>query len=390
MQHLNKKFDGQLPESLDKMFPDEYFTCQAVCEACNCRCDRTMNHDKDCGSGTSSAGATVPTRHNCEKRCVYQAELDNKVYLCRGCLTNGREQIVVPKMAQAQSSLWGGLLSNAVYGYVIECPQCGVIFRERERWYGNKDPSECAVRDEIRHVWPGEKIVGTRTQNAGRRLLEGVSTASSVVSSIGATPARFLADWVADSIAPDYWVPNAQITNCKKCKKDLTTDETRHHCRACGEGFCKDCSSHSMPVEWRGWPANAPVRVCDTCFENGPEPATPTSENGAETADVPSTTPRRMGEVVAIAASAVAGAMEYPKAMLKDAARPAYWVADKDITQCSVCSQDFNEKLLLHHCRACGNGVCDGCSQKRRTVPDRGWDMDVRVCDKCFGNNEDE
>ena len=120
------------------------------------------------------------------------------------------------------------------------------------------------------------------------------------------------------------------------------------------------------------------------------QPATPTSENGAETADVPSTTPRRMGEVVAIAASAVAGAMEYPKAMLKDAARPAYWVADKDITQCSVCSQDFNEKLLLHHCRACGNGVCDGCSQKRRTVPDRGWDMDVRVCDKCFGNNEDE
>ena len=49
----------------------------------SCRCDRTMNHDKDCGSGTSSAGATVPTRHNCEKRCVYQAELDNKVYLCR-------------------------------------------------------------------------------------------------------------------------------------------------------------------------------------------------------------------------------------------------------------------------------------------------------------------
>lgn len=36
-----------------------------------------------------------------------------------------------------------------------------------------------------------------------------------------------------------------------------------------------------------------------------------------------------------------------------------------------------------HHCRACGQAVCDECSQGRRTVPERGWTTEVRVCDPC-------
>lgn len=36
-----------------------------------------------------------------------------------------------------------------------------------------------------------------------------------------------------------------------------------------------------------------------------------------------------------------------------------------------------------HHCRACGQAVCDECSQGRRPVPERGWTTDVRVCDSC-------
>lgn len=39
--------------------------------------------------------------------------------------------------------------------YVLECPECGVIYRSRQFWYGNRDPVELAVRAEIRHVWPG-------------------------------------------------------------------------------------------------------------------------------------------------------------------------------------------------------------------------------------------
>lgn len=39
--------------------------------------------------------------------------------------------------------------------YVIECPNCGVIYRSRQYWYGNQDPVETVVRTEIQHIWPG-------------------------------------------------------------------------------------------------------------------------------------------------------------------------------------------------------------------------------------------
>lgn len=66
-----------------------------------------------------------------------------------------------------------------------------------------------------------------------------------------------------------------------------------------------------------------------------------------------------------------------------DVARPAYWIPDHEITDCICCKEKFGPKLRIHHCRLCGKGVCDNCSQKRRPVPSRGWDTPVRVCDIC-------
>lgn len=50
---------------------------------------------------------------------------------------------------------------------------------------------------------------------------------------------------------------------CYKCEKKLT-EEQKHHCRACGQGFCDDCTSKRRAVPERGW--NNTVRVCDECF----------------------------------------------------------------------------------------------------------------------------
>lgn len=41
------------------------------------------------------------------------------------------------------------------FRYVIECPNCAVIYRSRQYWYGNQDPVETVVRTEIQHIWPG-------------------------------------------------------------------------------------------------------------------------------------------------------------------------------------------------------------------------------------------
>ena len=36
-----------------------------------------------------------------------------------------------------------------------------------------------------------------------------------------------------------------------------------------------------------------------------------------------------------------------------------------------------------HHCRVCGQGFCEQCSQQRMPVPSRGWLHPVHVCDDC-------
>lgn len=121
--------------------------------------------------------------------------------------------------------------------------------------------------------------------------------------------------------------------------------------------------------------------------------------------------------------------------LIKDSARPSYWVRDSDPEAkiCCVCTKPFgtaedllsnakkqssngtdavsaaaaaaatsperlndsNESITLaispsnicdrgrHHCRSCGQAVCDYCSQNRKPVPERGWNSDVRVCDIC-------
>jgi len=53
------------------------------------------------------------------------------------------------------------------------------------------------------------------------------------------------------------------LQKCYTCECRLS-EEQKHHCRACGRGFCDDCSSRRRPVPERGW--TSPVRVCDECF----------------------------------------------------------------------------------------------------------------------------
>ena len=80
----------------------------------------------------------------------------------------------------------------------------------------------------------------------------------------------------------------------------------------------------------------------------------------------------------------VVGVMRYPKGKVVESARPEYWVPDEEITQCHKCMQQFGDGVGVggrHHCRACGQGFCDKCSEQRLVVPSRGWEYPVRVCD---------
>lgn len=54
------------------------------------------------------------------------------------------------------------------------------------------------------------------------------------------------------------------LQECFSCGKDFGDFDKKHHCRACGQGFCDDCTAKRVPVPERGW-GEDPVRVCDEC-----------------------------------------------------------------------------------------------------------------------------
>ncbi|XP_016063638.1 PREDICTED: zinc finger FYVE domain-containing protein 1 isoform X3 [Miniopterus natalensis] len=216
--------------------------------------------------------------------------------------------------------------------------------------------------------------------NAAQRLLDGMNFMAQSVSELSLGPTKAVTSWLTDQIAPAYWRPNSQILSCSKCATSFKDNDTKHHCRACGEGFCDGCSSKTRPVPERGW-GPVPVRVCDNCYEArnvqlDVTEAQADDEGGTLIA-------RKVGEAVQNTLGAVVTAIDIPLGLVKDAARPAYWVPDHEILHCHSCRKEFSIKLSKHHCRACGQGFCDECSHDRRAVPSRGWDHPVRVCFNC-------
>ncbi len=124
--------------------------------------------------------------------------------------------------------------------YVIECPNCSVIYRSRQYWYGNQDPVDTVVRTEIQHVWPGVRVICCLSHlsifkwqkeqalftftfmsqsdgflkdnnNAAQRLLDGVNYMAQSVSELSVKPAKAVTAWLTDQIAPAYWKPNSLI-----------------------------------------------------------------------------------------------------------------------------------------------------------------------------------
>lgn len=314
---------------------------------------------------------------------MYSQQYENKVYTCQRCQENGRRCVVVPKASASKESSFVGLAKFAWAGYVLECHKCGVIYRSRSQWYGNPEPEhQGVVATEIAHVWPGVRSL-QGTHNAARRVLDSVTALSGTVSEVSSAPAANLARWAADQVAPAYWRPNADITACTSCKQKFSATDTLHHCRGCGEGFCQPCSDYLRPCPERGWGFQA-VRVCKPCYNVG-EPGTP--ETPQQEVQV-----RRVGETVYGTVTGLATALEFPISVLKDSARPEYWVPDAEISSCSVCDRGLGATATtgsqgnsrVHHCRQCGRGVCGSCSATRRPVPTRGWDTPVRVCDDCL------
>ena len=49
------------------------------------------------------------------------------------------------------------------------------------------------------------------THNAARKVIDGISYVAESLATVSSKPTKVVTDWVADQIAPEYWVPNSHI-----------------------------------------------------------------------------------------------------------------------------------------------------------------------------------
>ena len=59
------------------------------------------------------------------------------------------------------------------------------------------------------------------------------------------------------------------------------------------------------------------------------------------------------------------------------------WVLNNDIENCMICGT-YLSTFSKHHCKACGNILCEGCCSSTAIISDLASCGELRVCDMCF------
>lgn len=66
--------------------------------------------------------------------------------------------------------------------------------------------------------------------------------------------------------------------------------------------------------------------------------------------------------------------------------RAPKWTPNSEREDCNICEQRFGFVRRRHHCRQCGELVCNPCSEHKDYVPGY-YSTKVRVCVSCFSRN---
>ncbi|XP_035382750.1 myotubularin-related protein 4 isoform X3 [Electrophorus electricus] len=61
------------------------------------------------------------------------------------------------------------------------------------------------------------------------------------------------------------WVPDHMASHCFNCDSEFWIAKRRHHCRNCGNIFCKDCCHLKLPIPDQQ--LYDPVLVCNSCYD---------------------------------------------------------------------------------------------------------------------------
>jgi FYVE/RhoGEF/PH domain-containing protein 5/6 len=59
------------------------------------------------------------------------------------------------------------------------------------------------------------------------------------------------------------------------------------------------------------------------------------------------------------------------------------WIPNDSVNECMSCTKEFTLIRRKHHCRRCGQIICDECSKTRAIITAVARYKGVRICDKC-------
>ncbi|KDO34145.1 hypothetical protein SPRG_19001 [Saprolegnia parasitica CBS 223.65] len=63
------------------------------------------------------------------------------------------------------------------------------------------------------------------------------------------------------------------------------------------------------------------------------------------------------------------------------------WVPDNERSRCNLCTRNFGSFRRKHHCRMCGEVVCNACLLRKWAEVQRGSRIEVKVCMTCILNH---
>ena len=192
-------------------------------------------------------------------------------------------------------------------------------------------------------------------------------------------------------------VRDSTRSHCKLCSREFSVRRGKHHCRQCGEIFCRDCSNYNSKLNAQGEPDDYGVafRVCKTCFEGdgriyiAPDPQRPEDlkwRMGAHQ-DLMSTFTQALekrggirndqkSKLRDLANLRKLMANVQPKDVRESSKAEKYRVApfwSDDTGTCARCRESFGLMGKKHPCRLCGELFCEKCSTKT--------DVDVECMD---------
>ena len=71
---------------------------------------------------------------------------------------------------------------------------------------------------------------------------------------------------ISEQEKKEKWVPDEKANYCFNCNKEFSAlFQRKHHCRICGNIFCKDCANQNINLKLKQ--NNICIKVCDNCFE---------------------------------------------------------------------------------------------------------------------------